>query len=352
MNESDARIARDAAVPRWGLELVGLVTLLVAAGLLLYAAADVFLLIFVGILFAVFLSMLTDRTSEFTSLSKRWSLAVVLLILAALVAGLFWLLASRVAAETQNLQEDLTSAWKLVQQRASQYEWAKQYFSHKPLEQLQDMKVNWFSRVTGFFSATFGALGSIALVIFVAIYTAADPGQYRRGILHLVPLESRSRAANVFDEMGVSLRWWLAGQICSMTLIGIATTVGLWLLGIPNALTLGILAGLLTFIPNFGPITSAIPAVLLGLTMGMMDAVYVILLYLGVQAVESNLVTPLVQQKSVDLPPVLNVGVQVLMGVLFGVVGLIVAAPLTVCGMVLVKRFYVEDMLGDRLKKD
>jgi predicted PurR-regulated permease PerM len=132
-----------------------------------------------------------------------------------------------------------------------------------------------------------------------------------------------------------------------MSVVRIATGIGLWLLGIPFAATLGLLSGLLTFIPNFGPILSAVPAILLGLSHGTSQALYVAVLYLAIQAVESNLLTPLIQQRNVKLPPVLNVGFQVLLGVLFGVPGIIVAAPLAVVAMVMVKRFYVEDYLGD-----
>ncbi len=134
-----------------------------------------------------------------------------------------------------------------------------------------------------------------------------------------------------------------------MSVVGIATSIGLWSLGIPFAATLGLLSGILTFIPNFGPILAAVPAILLGLSHGPMSALYVTLLYVGIQAVESNLLTPLIQQRNVKLPPVLNVGFQVLLGVLFGVPGLIVAAPLAVVAMVCTRRFYVEDYLGDPL---
>jgi len=249
------------------------------------------------------------------------------------------------------LTRDLQGAWDQLKLRAGKYEWSQQLISQPKMEYLSNVPSDWLGRITGVFTTTFGVLSSVLLVLFVAIFCAVDPALYRRGLIHLLPIDKRPRAREVLDEAGHSLRWWIVGQLFSMTVVGAATGIGLWFLGIPFFVTLGILAGVLTFIPNFGPILSAVPALLLALTLGPLNALYVVLLYIGVQAVESNLLTPLVQQRNVDLPPVLNVGVQVVMGVLFGILGLIVAAPLTVLGMVLVKRLYVEDTLGDVLKQ-
>jgi predicted PurR-regulated permease PerM len=133
-----------------------------------------------------------------------------------------------------------------------------------------------------------------------------------------------------------------------MSTIGILTTIGLWILGIPLAPTLGLLTGILAFIPNFGPILSAIPPMLLGLMISPMDAVYVILLYIIVQAIESNIVTPQVQKRTVSMPPVLGMVGQLLFGVFFGFLGLLLATPLVASIIVMVRMLYVEDVLGDK----
>ena len=332
-------------------KIILLITLLVAAGFILWFAASVVLLIFLGVLLAILLHFLTCLLRDHTPLSHGWSLGIVLLLVLLLVAMFLGLAGAHIAAESDNLTSQLQKSWGQLNERFGQYQWAQQLTSQPKKGYLSQIPQGTFGRITKAFGATFGVMSSALLVVFVAIFSAADPGLYRRGLVHLVPIRHRERAQEVLDDAAVSLRWWIIGQLFSMTVVGTATAIGLWLLGIPFFITLGIFAGLLTFIPNFGPILSAVPAILLGLTSGPLTALYVVLLYMGIQAVESNLLTPLVQQRNVHLPPVLNVGTQVILGVLVGIPGLILAAPLAVLGMVLVKRLYVEDTLGDQLEK-
>ena len=152
----------------------------------------------------------------------------------------------------------------------------------------------------------------------------------------------------MLHEVHEVLRWWLLGKMVAMVLVGTLTTIGLWLLGIPLPVALGVIAAMLTFIPNFGPVLSAIPALLLAFVASPMSAVYVGLLYLVIQTVESYLITPLIQQRTVSLPPALTVLAQVGMGVLFGVPGIVLAAPMAAMAMVLVTKLYIEDRLECR----
>src|SRR5690606_44568 len=124
-------------------------------------------------------------------------------------------------------------------------------------------------------------------------------------------------------------------QLISMTVVGVLTGAGLWLLGLPLAFILGALAALLAFIPNIGPVLAAVPAVLLALADGPTTVLWVIGIYVGVQAVESYLITPVVQQESVSLPPALTISFQLLMGVLYGILGLALATPLAALGLAL-----------------
>jgi predicted PurR-regulated permease PerM len=135
--------------------------------------------------------------------------------------------------------------------------------------------------------------------------------------------------------------------MASMIVVGLLTAVGLWALGMPLALTLGLLAALLTFIPNLGPTLAVVPAALLALLQSPTKSLYVILLYLVIQAVESYLLIPLVQRQAVSLPPALTITAQVLLGILVGGFGLVLATPLTAAVMVLVRMLYIEDALGD-----
>jgi predicted PurR-regulated permease PerM len=132
-----------------------------------------------------------------------------------------------------------------------------------------------------------------------------------------------------------------------MLFIGLLTWIGLYFIGVPLALTLGLIAGLLSFIPNFGPIFSAIPAILLAFINSPTSALYVLALFVGVQIIESNIVTPLIERRTVELPPVLTVVSQLALAVLFGAVGLILATPILAVVMVLVQTIYIQDILGE-----
>jgi predicted PurR-regulated permease PerM len=205
------------------------------------------------------------------------------------------------------------------------------------------------SRVTAFFSTTFGVLGNLVVLVFLTLYLAAAPRTYLSGLVRLVPPRHRPRAEQVLGAVGFHLRWWLIGRLVAMVAVGVITGAGLWAVGVPQFLVLGLVAAVLTAVPFIGPIVAAIPGVLLALMQGPTAALWALAVYALAQAVENYLLTPLVQQSTVELPPVLTILAIVLVGALFGVLGLIMATPLAVTLMVAVKMLYVEDVLGDQL---
>lgn len=203
------------------------------------------------------------------------------------------------------------------------------------------------SSVAQFFTTTFGALGNFAIFLAIGIFLAISPDTYLKGLVRLVPPESRTRATEVLDSVGSALKAWLLAKIVAMLAVGALTAVGLWLIGIELALSLAILAALLTFIPNIGPILALVPAALLAMMHGPDKLIYVVSLYMDIQALESYVLTPLLQQQMVHLPPALIISMQILLGVLVGGLGIILATPLTAALLVLVKMVYIEDILQD-----
>jgi predicted PurR-regulated permease PerM len=198
-----------------------------------------------------------------------------------------------------------------------------------------------------FFRGTFVGLAGLLLIFFLGLYLALDPETYIKGFTSLFPRERRQRIRDVFQELGGVLQSWLVGQFLSMAVVGILIAVGLAIVGVPLALVLGVIAGILDFIPIFGPILAAIPAVLLGFTQSPLHAAYVVLVFVAANQVEEHLLIPIIQKHTVSLPPALTVFALTLLGTLFGFLGLLLATPLTASLMVLVNRFYVEDVLGD-----
>lgn len=326
--------------------LVLLITLIVSLVLLLWYAVDVFLLIFAGVLLAIFLRALSDWLTQHSPLSGGWSLAVVVLVLISVIGLFGWLLAPRLAEQIDELSQTLPRSIQNLSQSVERYGWGRRILDRTPsFEDLMPDKSDVLAKATGVFSTTFGVIVNAVVILFVGLYLAVNPKLYKDGFVSLFPLRKRQRTCEVLDAVGSTLRWWLLGKVIAMILIGILTTAGLWLLDVPLALTFGVLSAIFTFVPNVGPPLAILPAILLALTASPTRALYVLLLYLLIQTVESYLLTPVLQQRVVSLPPALTISAQILMAVLLGGLGLALATPLTAIALVLVKMLYVEDVL-------
>jgi predicted PurR-regulated permease PerM len=187
----------------------------------------------------------------------------------------------------------------------------------------------------------------LLLILMMSIYIGADPKTYRNGILHLFPKRRRERVGEVLSAMSLQLRKWLVTQLIAMLVIGCVSTIALLILGVKAPFALGVIAGLLEFVPTVGPILSAVPAIAMGFLDSPEKALYVGLAYLVIQQLEGHLLIPLLMKGGMDLPPVLTIVTQGLMALLFGFLGLMIAVPLLAAVIVPVKMLYVEDALGD-----
>lgn len=330
--------------------LVGLIGLLCVA---VYFTIDVLLLIFSAALIAVFLRGLATPVGRFLGIGDVWSVLLVTALLLLIIAGSIALLAPSVNEQITLLRAELPKTAQAARDFISNYSWGETLVSQVPTEaQLKERIANvdvgsLMTRVGGFFSSTVGVVGNFLIVLLLAIYFAGEPRLYSDGLAKLFPKKSRRRAEEVFSAIGETLSWWLIGKVGSMVVIGLLTWIGLSILGVPMALTLGLLAGLLSFIPNFGPILSAVPAILFAFIESPISAVYVLILYIGVQVIEGNVVTPYIERRTVELPPALTIVAQLGLAVTIGGLGLVLATPLLAVIVVVVQMVYIEDMLGD-----
>jgi predicted PurR-regulated permease PerM len=200
-----------------------------------------------------------------------------------------------------------------------------------------------------FLTSTVEMFAGLLLILMMSVYIGADPATYRNGILHLFPKRKRKRIEEVLAAMATQLRKWLVTQLIAMLVIGSVSTIALLLLGVKAPFALGVIAGLLEFVPTVGPILSAVPAIAMGFLDSPEKALYVGLAYLVIQQLEGHLLIPLLMKGGMDLPPVLTIVTQGLMALLFGFLGLMIAVPLLAAVIVPVKMLYVEDALGDEL---
>lgn len=202
------------------------------------------------------------------------------------------------------------------------------------------------SVLTSIFATTFGLVTSLLYIIFVGLFLAVDPKLYRRGLVSLFTPQSQTRVGNVLDQIGDQLYSWLGGRMLTMLITGLGTGVGLWLLGVPLAGSVGFITALLTFIPNVGAALAFLLAGLMGLSQGASTVIWVIGLYLLLQLIESNVLTPLIQQRQTSIPPALLLAFQLLLGMLTGFLGLMVATPLLAAGMVVVRETWQKRVNG------
>lgn len=329
------------------------ISLVLMTGLLLaviWYASDVLLLLFGGILVAVLLRAPTNWLSKKTALPENVALMLAICALIGTLILLVYLFAAPLTDQAAQLANTLPRALAGMRRWLQENNWARPL---QPLmTELTRMKLDFqlVGRASGMISSTFEALIGMVVVVFIGIYLAAQPRLYQRGLMHLLPIRLRPRAWEVFDKIGSVLRWWLIGRLTTMMTVGLMAGLGLWWLQVPLAFTLGVLSGLLEFIPYVGPVLAAIPALLIAFNIDPMLASYVLLLYGVIQGTENYLLTPLVEQRAVALPPALVIFATLLLAALAGPLGVILASPLTAAGIVTVRLLYIEGVVEQPAK--
>jgi len=198
-----------------------------------------------------------------------------------------------------------------------------------------------------FLSSTLTVAAGLFLILVLAIYVGADPALYHVGLMHLFPHGSRARASVVLTRVATVLRKWLVTQLVAMVVIGVVSTLTLLVLGVKAAVALGVIAGLLEFVPTVGPILAAVPAIAMGFLDSPEKALTVGLAYLVIQQLEGHVLIPMLMKEGMDLPPALTIVTQAVMALLFGFLGLMVAVPLLAVVIVPIKLLYVEGVVGD-----
>ncbi|WP_183906765.1 AI-2E family transporter [Rufibacter immobilis] len=336
------------------LRKVLIVALLATVLFLLYTlvklAFEVFLVIFAAVLFGILLHGLSSFLQRHTKLPYKGALAVVCLVLVALAVGFFLYLGPSLSEQGTQLQKTLPSVLEKLKAQISSLPYGEQLLKQIP-EPSQLLKGQSsgaaMQKAFTLFSSTFGALANLLIVLVVGIYLATAPQETANGLVRLVPKARRSRAREVIHVLRYTLWGWLKGTLLAMAVIGTLTTLGLWIIGVPLPLLLGVFAGLMEFIPNIGPFVAGLPAVALAVVQDPNKALTVVAFFVALQSLEGYVLTPLVQKKIIDLPPVLTIVGQVLLGLIAGFWGLLLAVPLVAVVMVLVKMLYIEDVLGD-----
>lgn len=310
--------------------------------LLVVLVPDVLFAIFAGVLLAILVSRGSHGLSRRLGLPRGLAIVLLLLLAGGVLAGAGIAAAPEIGSQFDQLVRRVPDAVATLRVTVEQFPWAQRLVGY-----LTSEGVLWSGGLmaTTAFTTTFGAIGTFVVILFVGIYGALQPETYRRAFLMLLAPSIRRRGEAVVDAGVETLANWMMAQLIAMAIIGMLTSAGLWLLGVPLSLILGLIAALLTFIPNVGPVLAAVPAVLLVLSEGYGMVLWVVGLYVAIQMIEGYAVTPILQQERLSMPAAFIIGIQLLFAALFGLLGLALATPIAALAVTLVRMVYVEDYL-------
>jgi predicted PurR-regulated permease PerM len=287
--------------------------------------AQPLLLIFGGIVFAAILDGGTRLLGRVLPIPRGWRLLIVALVALAFLGGTVWLAGVQLAAQAATLRDIITTQVNRLLEIGATYGLGVDSIEPR---QLMEQAMSSLGRLTSAVSTALGGLTNLVMIVVIGLFIAAEPNLYERGIAWMLPSETRERFYRTSDRVGSTLRRLMAGRLLGMAVEGIGTWVLLMVGGVPMAALLGLLTGLLAFLPNIGAIISGVLIVLVGFSAGFQTGIWAIAVYAIVQVVDGYLIVPYVARKTVDLAPALVLGAQLIFGALFGLLGLALADPL------------------------
>jgi len=318
---------------------------------LVWHLANVLLLAFAATVVAVLLRSFSEPISRHTPLGEGLSLLVAIILIIAILGLSGWLFGSTVSTQVQDLLRQLPKSPEDAQRLL-----ARLPFGQDIAAQLTDVgglverMGSMAGRVGGYALNTVSAVTNLVLVLVAGVFIAAKPTQMREGLLLLAPPSVEDSARATLNNIWRALQLWLLGTFADMVVVGVLTGIGTALIGLPSPFALGLFAGLAAFVPIVGPIVSVVPAALIALQQSPEMVLWAVLVYIAVQQIESNLIFPFIQSRSVGLAPTMTLFGVFGFGVLLGPLGVMFATPLLVAITVAVKRLYVRDALGKTVK--
>jgi predicted PurR-regulated permease PerM len=345
--DKSAPSSTDGISSRQAVRLVFLTTGIIVCLLVAWVGRVIVMLLLAAVVVAVVLSAAVDWVTQKLKIRRGVAFALLLVTGSVVIVLTLWIRGPSIIAQFASLQTDLPQAVHEFVARLNGYPWGRWLLAQwSDYTQTSGNIHSALSRIGGFVLSSATLIGGLGLILFLGLYLAAEPQVYLSGIRRFVPKSDRV----IFEACVVSaarvLRSWVISQLFSMMAVGAIVTVGLWALGVPLAGTLGIIAALLTFIPNVGPILSVVPAVLLAVVISPIKGILVIFLFLLVHFLEGNIITPLLERQIVRLPPALTMTAQLLLAVVAGPLGVALAAPLTAIAIGIFQVLLPDDSLS------
>jgi predicted PurR-regulated permease PerM len=319
-------------------QTIGIICLFITMLWILRMTFNIILMAFAGVLIAVYFQGLAEFLEKKLKLNRKFasftSIAGTLLILVLLTG----FIGATIQQQVTELSDALPNTVHTAREKLSHSMIGQKIIKYSSGDNSQKL----LDTASTLFNTSFGVVGELYVILFFGIFFTADPSLYKKGILSLFPRNKKNTGERILHRIGIALKGWLKSMLISMVLISILLAGSLALIGLPVTIVLGLFAGMLEIVPNFGPIIAMIPGVLLALTISTKTAVIVALIYIGCQTVVGSIVTPLIQNKIIHIPPAFTFMSQLIMGILYGVLGIILAVPVLSIIIILIDELYVK----------
>jgi len=317
---------------------VAIVALLAIVILVMRVAFNVLLMVLAGALIATFFHGLGDMIQRKTKFSRKLAMIISVAGSFAIMGALLWFMGTKIQQQVTELSTTLPHTLGTVKTKMASTPLGKKLLESITGNNSQKL----MTTAQSFFSTSFGVIGDMYIILFLGIFFTTNPSLYKNGILLLVPEDRKEKGEHIINRVSLSLKGWLKGMMISIVLVTILISTGLTVIGLPVALVLGLITGLLEMVPNLGSLLAMIPGVLLALTISTNMAIVVALLYIASQTITANIVNPLIQKKMINLPPALTLISQLIMGAISGALGVILAVPLLAIVIILMDELYVK----------
>jgi predicted PurR-regulated permease PerM len=317
---------------------MAIVSLFVIVILIIRVAFDVLLMALAGSLMAVYFHGLGDIIQRRTKLVRKPAMIISIIGTFIIVGVLCWFMGTKIQVQVAELSDKLPATISTAKAKL-----AETPLGNKILDAVSgNNSQKLMTTAQNLFTTGFGVLGDMYIILFLGIFFTANPSLYKDGILALVPENKKDLGTHIMNRISLSLKGWLKGMLLSMVLITVLIAIGLTIMGVPVALALALITGILELVPNIGSLIAMIPGVLLALTISTNVAIIVAIMYIVSQTIVANIVTPLIQKKMINLPPALTLISQLIMGSVSGALGIILAVPLLAISIILVDELYVQ----------
>ena len=318
--------------------ITAIICLFITILLILRVAFNILLMAFSGVLIAVYFQGLAEFLQKKLKLNRKGAFITSVIGTLLFIVLLTWLIGATIQQQASELRNALPNTLHTVREKFSHSTIGQKIITYSSGENSQKL----LETMSTLFRSSFGVAGELYVILFFGIYFSVDPTLYQKGILSFFPKSKKNTGEIILRRIGEALKGWIKSNLIATVLISMLLAASLALAGLPVTIVLGLFAGILEIIPNFGPIIAMIPGLLLAITISTKTAIIVALIYTVCQTIVGGFVKPLIEKKIINLPPAVTFLSQLIMGILSGVLGIILAVPILCIIIILTDELYIK----------